>query len=64
MKKEIPNNIGITGEINLSGMVTKIGGLELKILGGIRGGITKFIFPLQNKKDFDKIKEEENTRRY
>tara|TARA_B110000444_G_scaffold258722_1_gene300394 strand:+ start:1479 stop:4676 length:3198 start_codon:yes stop_codon:yes gene_type:complete len=57
MKKEIPNHIGITGEINLSGMVTQIGGLELKILGGIRGGITKFIFPLQNKKDFDKIKE-------
>jgi len=57
MKKEIPNHVGITGEINLSGMVTQIGGLELKILGGIRGGITKFIFPLQNKKDFDKIKE-------
>jgi ATP-dependent Lon protease len=57
MKKEIPNHIGITGEINLSGMVTQIGGLELKILGGIRGGITKFIFPLQNKKDFNKINE-------
>jgi hypothetical protein len=54
-EKKIPNHIAITGEINLSGMVTKIGGLELKILGGIRGGVTKFIFPLENKKDFDKI---------
>ena len=46
MKKEIPNNIGITGEINLSGMVTKIGGLELKILGGYKRWNYKIYIPI------------------
>ena len=65
MEKKIPKHIAITGEINLSGMVTKIGGLELKILGGIRGGVTKFLFPKENKKDFDKIMEKyKNTDKF
>jgi len=53
-KKKIKNNIAITGEINLQGKVSAIGGLDLKILGGIRAGIKEFIFPSENKKDFDK----------
>jgi len=57
MGKEIPNHIAITGEINLSGMVTKIGGLELKIRGGIKGGVTTFLFPKENEDDFKKIME-------
>ena len=55
--KKIPNHIAITGEMNLYGKVTKIGGLDLKILGGIRAGITHFIFPKSNKEDFDKLME-------
>ena len=51
--KKIKNNLAITGEINLQGCVTAIGGLDLKILGGIRAGITEFIFPKDNIKDFD-----------
>ena len=38
-------------------MVTEIGGLELKILGGIRAGVKTFIYPESNKKDFDKFVE-------
>jgi len=57
--KKIPNTIAITGEMNLCGNVTQIGGLELKILGGIRAGIKKFLFPKENKFDFKKIKEKE-----
>ena len=33
--KEIKNTLAITGEINLSGKITAIGGLDLKIIGGI-----------------------------
>jgi len=55
--KEIKNTIAITGEINLQGKVTIIGGLELKILGGIKAGITEFIFPIENEKDFQKFLE-------
>ena len=53
--KKIKNDVAITGEINLQGRVTIIGGLELKILGGIRAGVKTFIFPKQNVKDYDKI---------
>lgn len=53
--KKVKNNIAITGEMNLQGCVTAIGGLNLKILGGIKAGVTLFIFPKSNKKDFDKF---------
>ena len=56
-KKKIKNNIAITGEINLQGKVTIIGGLHLKILGGIKAGITHFLFPETNKKDYIKFLE-------
>ena len=52
-KRKIKNNIAITGEICLQGKVTAIGGLDLKIIGGIHSGVDTFIYPEQNKKDFD-----------
>jgi len=54
---KIKNDIAITGEINLQGTVTEIGGLELKILGGIKAGVKSFIFPKSNTKDFNKFLE-------
>jgi ATP-dependent Lon protease len=54
---KIKNNIAITGEINLQGQVTAIGGLESKILGGIRGGVTTFLFPKSNSRDFKEFME-------
>lgn len=50
--RKINNNIAITGEICLQGRVTAIGGLDLKILGGIRAGVKLFIFPKENEKDY------------
>jgi ATP-dependent Lon protease len=55
--KKIKNTIAITGEINLQGRVTAIGGLDLKILGGIRAGVKEFIFPVENKKDYNDLME-------
>ena len=52
----------MTGEITLQGTVTAIGGLELKILGGIRAGITEFIYPKKNETDFKKFIEKENNK--
>ena len=54
---KIKNNIAITGEINLQGQVTAIGGLESKILGGIRGGVKTFLFPKSNSRDFKEFME-------
>ena len=49
----IKPKFGMTGEIQMSGEVTAIGGLNFKILGSIKAGITEFIYPRENKKDFD-----------
>ena len=51
-KRKIKNEIAITGEICLQGDITAIGGLNLKILGGIASGVKTFIYPRENSKDF------------
>ena len=59
-KKKISNTVAITGEINLQGNITAIGGLDLKILGGVRSGVTTFLFPSQNHKDYADFIEKHN----
>ena len=53
--KPIRYDLAITGEINLQGNVTAIGGLDLKIIGGINNGVKTFLYPKDNQKDFDKF---------
>jgi ATP-dependent Lon protease len=62
-KRKIKNNIAITGEICLQGNITAIGGLDLKILGGLRAGVTTFYYPKANAKDYKLFceKYEKNT---
>ena len=48
---KIKNDIAMTGEISLEGKITEIGGLDLKILGGIKAGVKTFIYPYENSKD-------------
>jgi len=55
--KKIKNNIAITGEINLQGQITAIGGLESKILGGIRAGVDTFLYPKANNREFKEFME-------
>ena len=50
--RKINNKIAITGEICLQGNISAIGGLDLKILGGLMAGVSCFIFPKQNHKDY------------
>jgi len=63
MQKKIKHDVAITGEICLSGRVTAIGGLELKILGGIKAGVKTFLFPQDNWKDFIKIQNKYGEKR-
>lgn len=60
--KKIKRNIAITGEINLQGNITAIGGLETKILGGIRAGVNTFLFPEANWNDFIQFKTKYNKK--
>ena len=65
-KRKIKNNIAITGEICLQGTISAIGGLDLKILGGLRAGVTSFYYPKTNAKDFQLFyeKHEKNMNGY
>jgi len=56
-ERKIKHYFGITGEMDMGGTIRKIGGLDLKILGGIKAGITEFIFPFENQSCFDKFME-------
>jgi ATP-dependent Lon protease len=56
-ERKIRNDVAITGEICLQGRVTAIGGLDLKLLGGIRAGVKRFIYPKENAKDFKNFME-------
>lgn len=60
---KICNKHAMTGEITLQGNVTAIGGLDLKILGGVRAGVKSFLYPEQNEKDFKKFLEEEENKK-
>ncbi len=60
--KKISNNIAVTGEINLQGEVTAIGGLEYKIIGGIKAGVKKFFYPKSNERDFIQFKNDTNEK--
>ena len=57
LNKPINNTIGMTGEIELTGKVTKIGGLNFKLIGAKKAGIKQVYIPLENKDDLDEIKE-------
>ena len=59
--KKIRNDIAITGEINLQGYVTAIGGLESKLQGAKRAGIRFALYPKENEKDIQEIKERNPT---
>jgi hypothetical protein len=52
---EIPHDVALTGELSLTGDITAIGGLEHKIVGGVRAGVKKFFYPRENEEDFLKI---------
>ena len=55
--RKIDNEVAMTGEINLRGQVTAIGGLDLKILGGIRAGAKRFMYPQENEREFNEFME-------
>nr|QFG74391.1 MAG: Lon protease (S16) C-terminal proteolytic domain protein [Megaviridae environmental sample] len=55
-KKPVDNKIAMTGEINLQGNITKIGGLEEKLVGAKNAGVKLALIPKDNEDDIRKIK--------
>jgi ATP-dependent Lon protease len=54
--KKIKNDIGITGEISLTGHIHPIGSLLYKIIGGRNAGLKIIYIPKDNEKDYEDIK--------
>jgi endopeptidase La len=55
MNYKIKNDIAITGEIDIHGNITKIGGLIYKLIGAKKAGIKKVYLPKDNQDDIDEI---------
>lgn len=54
---DIRRDVAMTGEVNLRGYVTAIGGLKEKLLAALRGGIKTVLIPEDNVKDLADIPE-------
>jgi len=55
--KKISNTVSMTGEINLQGRITAIGGLDSKIMGSMRAGVKTILYPKDNQREFDEFME-------
>jgi len=51
----VPVDVTMTGEITLTGKVLSIGGVKAKTVAGIRAGASIFIYPKDNKHDFEQL---------
>ena len=56
VNKPIKHNIAITGEIDLDGRVTQIGGLDAKLTGAKRAGVNLVLIPRENSREFDIVR--------
>ena len=66
----VDQTYAMTGEINLKGEITAIGGLEEKIFGAITAGVKTVLYPKENERDAEKIRKKypdiinKNSQRY
>ena len=51
----VADDVGMTGEITLTGQVLPIGGLREKSLAAQRAGLKRVIFPRENEPDLDEL---------
>src|SRR5690606_37021538 len=55
--RPVRNDVAMTGEISLRGLVLPVGGIKEKCLAALRAGIHTILLPARNKKDLQDIPE-------
>jgi ATP-dependent Lon protease len=53
----VKNDIAMTGEISLRGLVLPVGGIKEKVIAAARAGIKTVMLPARNRRDFEEIPE-------
>ena len=53
--KTVGNDLAMTGEISLRGLVLPVGGIKEKIVAAHRAGIRKVLLPARNRKDLEDV---------
>ena len=56
--RPVRSEVGMTGEVSLSGRVMPIGGLKQKLLAAQRAGLTEVFIPQRNEPDLDEVPED------
>ena len=53
--RRVRNDVAMTGEISLRGLVLPVGGIKEKVLAAKRAGIGTVLLPALNRKDLDEL---------
>ncbi|HZX31736.1 MAG TPA: S16 family serine protease, partial [Rhodocyclaceae bacterium] len=62
LNRPVRNDVAMTGEISLRGLVLPVGGIKEKVLAALQAGISTVLLPSRNKKDLEDIPEEARNR--
>ena len=55
MDRPVRNDVAMTGEISLRGLVLPVGGIKEKVLAAMAAGIRKVMLPARNRKDLEEV---------
>ncbi len=53
--RKVQQDVAMTGEITLRGMILPVGGIKEKVLAAQRAGLKRFVLPTKNRPDLDEI---------